>query len=73
MSEEIQGITAQVYKKTDSRKYRLSVYTLVISTVLLAFGKLDASSYKYLVAATVAAYIAGNVAQKWVGGQDVSK
>lgn len=47
-----------------SRKFLLSLLTLVTASVLVWFGKIDPGVYSAVVIATVAAYITGNVAQK---------
>lgn len=47
-----------------SRKFILSVATLLAASGLLWFGHLEALLWRDVVVATVGAYITGNVAQK---------
>lgn len=47
------------------RKFILALLTLLITTSLLVFGKVDMETYQMVVLWTVSAYITGNVAQKW--------
>jgi hypothetical protein len=46
-----------------SRKYILSLLSLLISTVLLIFHYIDGAVFEHIVIATVAVYIAGNAYQ----------
>lgn len=47
-----------------SRKFILAMLSLASANVLVWFGKIDPGVYSAVLIATVAAYIAGNVAQK---------
>lgn len=47
-----------------SRKFILSVLSLLSATVLVTCGSISDGVYSAVVIATVGAYIAGNVAQK---------
>ena len=49
-----------------SRKFLLSVASLLSATGLVAFGMIADGVYSAVVIATVGAYITGNVAQKAV-------
>ena len=49
-----------------SRKFILAVLSLVSSSALVWFGRIDGGVYSAVVIASVGAYIAGNVAQKAV-------
>ena len=46
------------------RKFLLSLFSLVSTSVLVWFEHIDAGVYSAVVIATVGAYIVGNVAQK---------
>lgn len=52
--------------KYGSRKFILALLTLADSSVLLAFGAIDADVWKAVVLGTVGVYIAANVAQRAV-------
>ena len=45
------------------RKFALSLFTLLSSTLLTYFDKIDPGVYSAVVIATVGAYITGNVLQ----------
>ena len=47
-----------------SRKFLLSLLSLLASTALVWFAKISDGVYSAVVISTVAAYITGNVAQK---------
>jgi hypothetical protein len=50
--------------KYGSRKFLLSIATLLSTTGLVAFGLISDGVYSAVVIAVCAAYITGNVAQK---------
>lgn len=52
--------------RLSSRKFLLCVASLAVNAWLLVDGVLPAGDYKALILATVAVYVAGNVAQKAV-------
>lgn len=56
-------------------KFLLSVGSGLATTLLQAFGKLDAngSTYALVIGVTVGAFIAGNVTQTIKGPQEASK
>ena len=47
-----------------SRKFLLSLLSLVSASALVWFAKIDGGVYSAVMVATVAAYITGNVVQK---------
>jgi hypothetical protein len=53
----------QLLKYLGGRKFTVSVLTLLSSSILCWFGKVDASTYSYVVVFTVGAFISGNVWQ----------
>ena len=55
----------ELMKWLGGRKFILALLTLLITTGLLVFGKVDMETYQMVVLWTVSAYITGNVAQKW--------
>lgn len=46
------------------RKFLLSASALVINAALVLHGDIESTIYRYIIIATVAVYIAGNVSQK---------
>ena len=54
------------FDSVGGRKFMLTVSTQIISSVLVWFGKIDGGVYSAVIISTVAAYIAGNVAQRKV-------
>lgn len=52
------------------RKFIATMSALASSSVLVWFGKIEPQVYSAIVIATVGAFIAGNVAQKFSGGSD---
>lgn len=55
-----------VIERLSSRKFLLCCASLAVNAWLLVEGVLPAGDYKALILATVAVYVAGNVAQKAV-------
>lgn len=53
-----------MFDRFASRKFLLCVASLAVNAWLLLEGVLPAGDYKALILATVAVYVAGNVAQK---------
>jgi|OpeIllAssembly_1097287.scaffolds.fasta_scaffold00017_22 hypothetical protein len=58
-------LAAQIPRLT-SRKFLLCLATLLSVTLLVWFAKIGDGVYSAVLIATVGAYIAGNVTQKWV-------
>lgn len=52
--------------KYGSRKFLLAAAAIGSATALVWFGKIDGGVYSTVVVATIAAYVAANVAQKKV-------
>lgn len=46
------------------RKFLLTVGCAAVTTVLVWFGKIDASTFSLVILGTVGGYITGNVTQK---------
>ena len=55
------------YEDWGGRRWLLTLTVLVNSTVVLWFGKIDASVWRDVMIGIVAVYIAGNTAQKIKG------
>lgn len=56
-----------MFLSVGGRKYLITLLSHAVSTLLLWYGKLDASSYSTIILGTTAAYIAGNTYQKTKG------
>ena len=70
MSEDISAVDPATYNKWASRKFWLTVGFDLLMSLLLWFGKIEASLFVTLVLPVTTGYLLVNVYQKTIGTKD---